>query len=54
MHLRLTQALSRGHSTLEVHSGLQAGGLPIYVGKQEQAACWFTSRHSALGPQGEG
>lgn len=45
MHFWLTQALSCGHSALTVHSGLQPGGLPTYVGKHEHTACLLTSLH---------
>ena len=38
MHFRLTQALFCGHSELMVHCGLQLGGTPSNVGKQEQTA----------------
>lgn len=29
IHFCLTQALFNGHSVLTIHSGLQAGGVPI-------------------------
>ena len=37
-----------------VHSGLQFGGIPIYVGKQEQDGDPPLLRHCELGPQGLG
>lgn len=53
-HFWSTQALSTGHSELIIHSGLQFGALPMYVGKQEQTACRFISLHWLWGPQGLG
>lgn len=38
-------ALFNGQSELVVHSGLHAGGVPIYSGRQEQTAWSFISRH---------
>ncbi len=37
-----------------VHSGLQFGGLPTKVGKQEQDGLPPMSLHSEFGPQGDG
>lgn len=54
IHFWLTQASFNGHSELTIHSGRQAGGLPIYPGTQEQTACPLISLHWLLGPQGEG
>lgn len=48
------QDLSGGHSELTVHSGLQLGGLPKYVGKQEQTAWPLISRQALFGPHGDG
>ena len=53
-HLLFKQAIFEEHSELTVHSGLQNGGEPVYVGKQEQTACSLNSRHWLFGPQGEG
>lgn len=53
-HFWLMQALFWAHSELTVHSGLQPGGDPMYVGRQEQTACPLISRHWLLGPQGDG
>ena len=53
-HFWLLQALSRGHSELVAHSGLQDGGLPKYPFRQEHAAFSFISRQILFGPQGEG
>lgn len=38
IHFWLLHAWSNGHSALILHSGLQDGGDPINVGKQEQTA----------------
>ena len=54
IHFLLTQALVIGQSELTIHSGRQIGGLPIYVGRQEQTAKPLLFRHSLYGPQGEG
>lgn len=54
VHFCSMHALFEGHSELTTHSGLQLGGLPIYVGAQEQTAWSFTSLHWLFGPQGEG
>lgn len=53
-HLWLEQAWFRLQSVLTTHSGLQAGGDPIYPGTQEHTACPLTSRHWLNGPQGDG
>jgi len=45
IHRKFMQDLLRSHSELEVHSGRQDGGEPIYSGKQLQIATSFTSRH---------
>lgn len=39
------QAMLLEHSELMVHSGLQLGGCPMYVGKQVQAGTPPMSRH---------
>uniref|UniRef100_A0A1A9ZCR3 Uncharacterized protein n=1 Tax=Glossina pallidipes TaxID=7398 RepID=A0A1A9ZCR3_GLOPL len=44
-------ALEEWHSELITHSGLQAGGGPIYSGKQEHIASPLISRHWPFGPQ---
>jgi hypothetical protein len=51
-HFLLKQALSGGHSELAIHSGLQAGGEPMYCGKQAQIACPLDSLQLLKGPQG--
>lgn len=48
------QACCAGHSEFMVHSGLQFGGWPINVGKQEHAGTAPLLRHSEFGPHGEG
>lgn len=48
------QALLLGHSGLMVHSGLQFGGLPMYVGRQEHDGDPPMSLHWELRPQGVG
>lgn len=42
------------HSGLITHSGLQFGGLPMKLGKQEQDGEPLISLHSLFDPQGEG
>lgn len=54
MHFWLTQALFRGHSKLDTHSGLQEGGAPIKPGTQEHTACPLMSLHWLFDPQGDG
>jgi len=54
LHFCCIQAILAGHSTLTVHSGLQFGGLPLYVGKQEHDGTPPISRHSENAPQGDG
>lgn len=54
LHFSLIHAKFVEHSELIVHSGLQFGGPPIYVGKQVQTGDWLTSLHSLFGPHGEG
>lgn len=54
MHFWLTQVRVEGHSELTTHSGRQAGGLPLYVGRQEHTAWSLLTRHSLFGPQGDG
>jgi len=54
LHLCCMQTILAGHSALIVHSGLQLGGLPLYVGKQEQDGIPPVSRHSENMPQGDG
>lgn len=53
-HRRLTQARAGAHSLLMTHSGRQAGGAPKYPGKHVHTGRPSCSRHSALGPQGDG
>ena len=48
------QARWFGHSLLLTHSGLQFGGEPTYVGKQEHDGESPTTLHSAFGPHGDG
>lgn len=54
MHLLFKQARVKGHSALTIHSGRQAGGLPINPGWQEQTATPLLTLHKLLGPQGDG
>jgi hypothetical protein len=49
MHAKLLE-----HSELIVHSGLQLGGLPTKLTKQEHEGTPPTSLHCELGPQGLG
>lgn len=44
-HLRFLHARFTGQSELTVHSARQFGGVPMNVGKQEQIAWPFNSRH---------
>lgn len=53
-HLLRIQAKLLEHSELIVHSGLQFGGLPIKVSKQEQDGKSPILRHCEFGPQGDG
>lgn len=54
-HLFLIQALFIAQSELTRHSGLQDSyGFPWYSGKHSQIAFWFSTRHLALGPHGDG
>lgn len=48
------QTISLGHSALITHSGLQFGGLPIYVDMQEQDGVFPCATHWECGPHGEG
>lgn len=48
------QAKLLGHSEFIVHSGLQFGGLPMKLGKQEHEGEPPISLHSLFGPHGEG
>lgn len=48
------QALSKAHSELIKHSGLQDGGVPIKSVLHEHTACLFISRHILFGPHGDG
>lgn len=43
-----------GHSEFEAHSGRQFGGDPVKSGKHEHDGESPETRHSELGPQGEG
>lgn len=45
VHFSLIHALSLGQSEFMVHSGLQFGGLPIYVSIHEQEGDPPISRH---------
>ena len=53
-HFWFSQAKLDGHSLLKIHSGLQFGGFPIWLGRQEHTACLFIWRHWLFGPQGDG
>lgn len=53
-HLLFMQARWIGHSLLTRHSGRQAGGFPIKLGKHVQTGCWLTVLHLLFGPQGVG
>ncbi|KAJ4432721.1 hypothetical protein ANN_21358 [Periplaneta americana] len=53
-HFSLRQAKLLGHSELITHSGRQLGGLPVYVGRQEQEGVPPTSWHCEYGPHGDG
>lgn len=44
-HFSFWQAKFPGHSSFMTHSGLQFGGLPTKLGKQEQAGVLPTIRH---------
>lgn len=54
LHLSLTHARFEGHSELDMHSGLQFGGLPTKFCTHEHTGWLFVSRQTELGPQGEG
>lgn len=54
IHLRSLHARFVEQSELTVHSGRQAGGVPMKVGKQLHIAWSFDTRHWLLRPQGEG
>lgn len=54
IHFWFKHALSCGHSELATHSGLQFGGEPMKVCRQEQTAWSLISLHWLFGPQGEG
>lgn len=53
-HFCWMQARFVEQSLFRIHSGLQEGGVPIYWGKQEQAAWLKVARHCENGPHGEG
>lgn len=53
-HFVRIQARWLGHSECIVHSGLQLGGVPINVDRQEQDGFPLILRHSEYGPQGDG
>lgn len=53
-HFWLTHALLSAHSELTIHSGLHAGGEPIYPDWQEHTAWLLTTRQMLNGPQGFG
>lgn len=48
------QAKFPEHSLLVIHSGLQFGGTPINVGKQEHDGVLPFTLHSEFGPHGDG
>ena len=48
------QDLVDGQSGFITHSGLHAGGDPIYDGRQEQSGLLLTFRQIEFGPQGDG
>lgn len=54
MHFCRTQLWWPGHSELEMHSGWQYGGEPLYSGRHEQEGISLMTWHWAYGPQGEG
>lgn len=54
MHFWLTQAWFSGHSELDMHSGLQVGGEPIYPIRHVQTAWLLMVLHKLYGPHGEG
>lgn len=54
MHFPRMQALFEVHSELIEHSGLQLGGAPINVCKQEHDATPLVFLHCEFGPHGEG
>lgn len=56
MHLLRTQARSRGHSELTIHSGRQPvdAALPLVPGGHEHIALFPDSVHKAPGPHGDG
>ena len=54
IHFWLLHARLWRQSVLTTHSGLQVGGLPKYPLIHEQTPWPFISRHSLLGPQGDG
>lgn len=53
-HLEVMQARSLEQSEWTAHSGLQLGGLPMKVERHEHDGVPPMSRHSALGPHGDG
>lgn len=53
-HFCCMHALLVAHSEFVTHSGLHPGGEPVYVGRHEQIAWWFISRHWLFGPHGVG
>lgn len=54
IHFWLLQASFSEHSALIVHSGRHEGGLPMYVGRQEQTAWLLISLHWLFCPHGLG
>lgn len=54
MHLFLMHALLLAHSELITHSGLQFGGEPINVWRQEHDGIPLMFLHSAFCPHGDG
>lgn len=54
LHFWLMQARWFSHCEFERHSGLQSGGCPIKVGRQEHDGESPIGRQAEFGPQGEG
>ena len=53
-HFWLVQASFPPQSEFTTHSGLQAGGDPLYPARHEHTDCPLTARHWLYGPQGDG
>lgn len=54
VHFCCTQTWLAGHSELDMHSGLQFGGVPLYSGRHEQEDNSLTTWQRAYGPHGDG